>query len=414
MQIALLILALALLSACSSGSERTAYSFRVFEEEGVTIAETAGGPKYEGELFTYEPLVTMKEDEREESLLYRPSQFTMDEDGWFYVYDSGDHCMVAYDPSGRFSHRFGREGQGPGEFRYPDIQCVEDGNVTLWDPSLRRATRYTTDGVFQDVYTVKVSSGYSLSGFYYLPDDRRLLLGVDYGMEIDAREGPTPSVGATVIDASGDTVWTITTPKVNTGYMAKIKLGDNEYEIPMTYPHSPYPYACYCRGLGIILGGDWKPELDIYNLDGTMKRRVRIAMPPEPVSDEDRQSVNDYYERTISEADDNMKEMMESQWKAVRFSEYKAPWSGAEVDDAGYMWLEISDIFDYERRVEEGVRYRLLSPEGEYLGITRRPPGMTTEVRYGTLLANLTDEETGEYKLTAYTMEPAVDGFRYP
>lgn len=406
------ILMLAFLVSCSSSDKTLPYAFRIYEDDGVTIAETSGGPKYEGELFTYEPLVSMKEDEREESLLYRPSQFTMDEEGWFYVYDSGDHCLVVYDPTGRFSHRFGREGQGPGEFRYPRIQCVENGIITLWDPSLRRVTRFSTDGVFQDVYTVKISRGYTLSGFYYISEDRQLLLSSNYDM--NSREGPINSAGATVIDASGDTIWTVETPKINTGYMANMKLGDREYEIPMPYPYSPYPYACYYCGLGIVLGGDWKPELEIFDLDGTLKRRVRIAMPPEPVSEEDRQSVNGYYERLVSEAEDRMKESMESQWKAIRFSKYKAPWMDAEVDDAGFIWLGMTEAYDYALRMKEGVRYRLLSPEGEYLGITRRPPGMTTKVRFGTLLANLTDQDTGEFKLTAYSMKPAVDGLKYP
>ena len=72
---------LAVLAACSSRKAETPHSFRVYEEDGIVISVTAGSPKYEGELFEYIPVVTLEEDERPESLLYRPSDFLMDSQG---------------------------------------------------------------------------------------------------------------------------------------------------------------------------------------------------------------------------------------------------------------------------------------------------------------------------------------------
>jgi hypothetical protein len=55
----------------------------------------------------------------------------------------------------------------------------------------------------------------------------------------------------------------------------------------------------------------------------------------------------------------------------------------------------------------------VISPEGEYLGITKRPMGRT-EVFGGRLLVNYSDSETGEFTLTVYDIRPIVRGLKYP
>ena len=65
-------------AACSSDETAQTHSFQIIEEDGIPVAITSGGPKYEGELFTYEHVLDLQEDERVESLLYNPTGFHMD------------------------------------------------------------------------------------------------------------------------------------------------------------------------------------------------------------------------------------------------------------------------------------------------------------------------------------------------
>lgn len=88
-----ILLLLVCISACSNSDERnTTHSFRIYDEEGVTIAETTGGPKYQDPLFTFEEVLVLQEDpENEDSMLYRVGMFLRGDDGRYYVADWGAH-----------------------------------------------------------------------------------------------------------------------------------------------------------------------------------------------------------------------------------------------------------------------------------------------------------------------------------
>jgi len=56
----------------------------------------------------------------------------------------------------------------------------------------------------------------------------------------------------------------------------------------------------------------------------------------------------------------------------------------------------------------------VISPDGEYLGITKPPMGRITEIAGGKLLQNNRDPETGEATLLVYDIRPIVRGLDYP
>lgn len=54
-------------------------------------------------------------------------------ESYTYVLDAGEARVQVYDTEGGFSHRFGRRGQGPGEFRTPVAMAVADSSVYVLD-----------------------------------------------------------------------------------------------------------------------------------------------------------------------------------------------------------------------------------------------------------------------------------------
>ncbi len=181
-------LLLFLLVGCS-GDVNTEHEFRSFLENGIPIAETTGGPKYSEELFQYEQILTLNEDPlREESLLFGPSHFFMDDDGFFFVADRSDGRIVVFDPDGQYSHSFGRKGGGPGEFRQMEIQTIQNGIMSIWDFAQRRTTRFNTDGRLHDVTPLPTSVTSQIWGLFHLPDENLLVLTVDVPVEEDRWE----------------------------------------------------------------------------------------------------------------------------------------------------------------------------------------------------------------------------------
>jgi len=111
------------ITACSRSSDDGGHLFRIEEIDGVPTAITAGGPRYAEPIFNFELILTLKQDpDREESLLFRASGFTMDREGNFYVVDGGNFRIAVFDKSGTYQRSFGGEGEGPGTFRRMELQ----------------------------------------------------------------------------------------------------------------------------------------------------------------------------------------------------------------------------------------------------------------------------------------------------
>lgn len=98
---ALIPLTTALILTCCSSDRGQGHSFEVEEIDGVLTAVNRGGPKFSEELFVYEKVVELEQDESQpESLLNRPETFLFDEQGYYYVEDDGNTRIAVFDPTG--------------------------------------------------------------------------------------------------------------------------------------------------------------------------------------------------------------------------------------------------------------------------------------------------------------------------
>ncbi len=86
-----------------SRPDPTSHRFEVYDEDGVTVAHTTGGPLHDGPIFTVEPLLTLIENPSEpESMLFNPSAILAGEDGRYYVCDTGNGRVAVFGPEGNF------------------------------------------------------------------------------------------------------------------------------------------------------------------------------------------------------------------------------------------------------------------------------------------------------------------------
>ncbi|MFC1529106.1 6-bladed beta-propeller [Gemmatimonadota bacterium] len=401
----LLLIIVFLISACSSRSGPPGYAFRVFQENGVTIAETTGGPKYDGELFVYEQeLVLFENPDIEESILFRPLSFTVDQNGYFYVVDSGDKRIAVFDPEGNFSHSFGRGGDGPGEFTSVNLQYVHDGIASIWDYNHQRLTRFRTDGTLLDVITSPDRSR-SVTGIYLTSEGNRVLL---------ASTGHQPESGflldnarAIITDPVGDTLATVETPWTITGF----SIPSN----PTAWSRVEFtgdPIIQYHPEYGILATTGGTPDISLYSAAGVLSRQIRVDLEPEPVSEEERRRIIEIADGWADRASGPSRARSKERRDALKILEYKAFWEDVQVDQNGYFWLRIPEMYESYRE-SGGTLYRVLSPEGEYLGDTRWP-SISGTPGDGRLFTRESDEETGQTRLVVYRIRPAVEGLRFP
>jgi hypothetical protein len=77
-------------------------------------------------------------------------------DGRIYVADGQANEVRVFRPDGTFAFRFGREGEGPGEFRAIDaLTFAPDGAVVVRDPRGFRITVFEPDGRYRSSYRLQ-------------------------------------------------------------------------------------------------------------------------------------------------------------------------------------------------------------------------------------------------------------------
>ena len=103
---------------------------------------------------------------------------------------------------------------------------------------------------------------------------------------------------------------------------------------------------------------------------------------------------------------------MASMVELYAFADAKAFWGMVEIDSEGYFWLDLS--LHPEETSGDFHTFMVLSPEGEYLGMTTRPYGPNAHIARGRMYILEQDAETGEIVPAIYGIRPAVRGFAYP
>jgi hypothetical protein len=411
----ILVLLVGVISCSRESQEIESHTFRVYNDHGVTIAQSSGTPKYGGELFEYEKIVTLHEDEANpESLLNLPgssrssSSFTVDASGYFYVADTRNHRIAVFGPEGEYERSMGREGDGPGDLQSP-IRIVEANGVLYVKGSNQRTTLYSTDGTLIEVITHRNrGNGIWRSGDYYI--------------NVQGRSNPpdftTWQSSALVKNTDGDTLADLHTPEITIAvFIIAFRFIDNrQYTRPQTISYHSWPQIILLRNRQFLLYAGLNPELLYYSINGELIKKVIVDIPAVPVSILDKQKIVDRIrELALKEPEDPEFVPFKISPSNVPYPSHKAPWNTIEVDDYNYTWLQVSiPASPFSPIGREPVEYRLLSPEGEYLGTTFRPVAESGQVARGYYLALVRDPESGAAIPTVYRIKPVVSGLRYP
>ena len=77
-------------------------------------------------------------------LFYMPTVMAFDEEGYIYVLDSGNHRIQKFDASGTYVATIGNQGQGPGEFQYPQSIDIDSHGMLYVSESMNRRIQILT------------------------------------------------------------------------------------------------------------------------------------------------------------------------------------------------------------------------------------------------------------------------------
>jgi hypothetical protein len=389
------------------------HTFRIYQRDGITVAENRGGPKYQGELFRYEPVRILKEDEsRPESLIGQPyGAFRMGEDGSVYLHDWIGHRILRFDPTGTYVNDIGRVGQGPGEYENPYLLPVRDETVMIFDPHFARTSLFRPDGsLIRTISAPFVRRRLSFQACFPLPDGGSLLIDQVSRRETVGYE--EHSMVVTIFSSGGDTSASISTEMVTGSYLIR---ADIAWRI---FPG--WADAAYHPERGIYLTTGLEPVINIYDLAGHLMMVMDVGLPPEPVTRAERRAVEAGLRRQLDNIIRNYPEdrtAFEERIKHVELNDPKAFWGGMLLDENGWLWLERPDrmFWFLTGDLSAGFRhtYKVLSPDGEYLGETQ-PPCRQGNYSRGHFIASQENEETGGFDIVVFRIVPAVEGLIFP
>jgi len=338
------------------------------------------------------------------SILGRPlNRGLVDEDGNIYIIDQAPNRIACFNSEGNFSHNIGRGGQGPGEYSSrPTLISVRDGVVTVFDNNLGRVSTFSTDGTFLESATItNTRRRFSIDTFLKLSDGRTVTTESIHRGRID--EQSSTYMTLTILDASADTIVHLITDTVMGSY--SMPDGGIGYRF-----FGGYPEIEFHPRHGIFMTTGEEPVIQVFSLDGVLRRVMKLEMQPESVTDEEKSAFRQSIGRMKNE---ELREGMRNRLPHITYCDPKAWWDEIVVEENGFIWAGYPG-YTHQAFTHSGVveyRYRVFSPEGEYLGDTVLPDGGS--ISSGHLIAFETNDETQELECFIYRIQPAVAGLNY-
>ena len=406
--------------AVSQDDRQSGHTFTVTEQDGIRLARSSAEPKYAVELFHYDPVCELQADERPESIVGRPDVLFFDEAGRCYVIDHsrGGGAIAVFSPEGCYLHRIGGPGQeGPGEFRTPLITDIRGGMIQVWDTSQNRLTRFTTAGALHDIVTLTdEGAAFTITWANHVAADRI----VTFHNHVVFREDRQWIQGrVSVVTPALDTLANVTMPELRGARLVDQRdAAGRIIRFPAGTPFTTRHIFAWSPHHGIMITTGAEPELRFHTLDGRHHLTVRIDLSPEPVTRQDRRDYEAPLRERLETSAGIQSETYRRRIDALEYPEYKSYWgsqylSPVEFDGSGFIWIRIPAANEHGTTYEEGFTHLLLSPEGEFLGRTRRPPGFT-RIQFGFVGALCEDIESGEQHLRVYRPVPVVAGLKWP
>lgn len=381
----------AIVAACTSDNDRpdAPAAATVRDSAGVTLVENAAAAFDADAPWTVgaEPtldLGTVEGDGPE--AFFRVTDVHRAPDGRVFVADQGNAEVRVFSADGSHLATWGRQGDGPGEFRAPGalLPWPAGDTMAVWDQRQGRLTLFDADGNPGRSLPMSEAAGITsprVPGI--LPDGALLLTGMDFAFD-DAGDGLVrpPNAAALVEPDLSERAHLGTHP----GTEALMSVSPERVEIFRV----PFARGVVAEvvGDGVLFSTTDRWDLRIHGRDGRLERLVSVDREPTPVTPA---MVEAEIERQVAGAPEVARAGLRTRLAEGPHPD-ALPAFGAVVGDAGgRLWVEVF-------RPESGpgpARWVVFDPEGHLLGGLTLPEGFTPHRAGEDWLLGVTVDELG-------------------
>lgn len=298
-------------------------------------------------------------------------------DGDILVYDEQAVALRRFDADGAYLGTIGREGSGPGEYRYvAGIAVLPDGRIAVHDFGNVRINLYEATGDFAGSWPARTT----LAAVRPLPVDRegrlylldsRAVQGSEQGTGtremILVRLGADGSPGDTLVVPYGDH----RTPG--------LEVQTETASIGVLLPFAPARSWTVTAAGEVVATTGKRYAVDVHRAGGTVLR-IERAVRPVPVTPEERAAEEDRVTRSFR------RHVPGWRWDGPAIPSTKSPVSWVHASRDGALWVRIAQpgapIPEGERDrsarsfVREPVVFDLFRPDGRFIGQVSAPGGL--------------------------------------
>jgi len=357
-----LVPAVFLLAGCG-GERGGSVQTQVRDSAGVTIVESTGLPEAGagGWALSQEPFLTIGTFQGDTLYqLYRVSGGTRLSDGRIVLSDNGSFQLRIFGPDGAFQERWGREGEGPGEFQSIQVMGTLGGDtVVVLDGRQRRISLLRPGQGFLDQNTIDEDVGMTFvsDGMFH---DGSIVFGggLTFGpggeMPSDGlNRSDTPYRSARLDGTLAADFGSVPGPEV---FMRSQGSGGEFMISASTIPFGRRPSA-FAKGPWFYVGSSDTYEISAFDSNGRLGRILRVLMPLAPVTDRD---VDQLIEERVAALDDpTQAPSVRTDLRQMPTPETMPAYGDIVVDAADFVWVQ-----DFPR---PGVRLKtwtVFDPQG--------------------------------------------------
>jgi hypothetical protein len=311
------------------------------------------GPGKERELaWTAEPVLTISPLEEEGNGFFGAQEVAVLEGSRIAVLDGDAKRVVVYDQNGAFQTQYGREGQGPGEFRMPfEMAAAPGGGVVVYD--VLNARLEVFDSELEPQAPVRISVADYFGGHLAYADDFLVV-------PTRSSEDPERPVQGLTAANSRDTIPFVAFERAGGRVVTFESCGISLSGMGPIFE----PTTLWAAGPGgmVAVAGTSRYEVDVYRApDFSLERRIRRAVPVIRAD-------ADLAEATVGDGMRIMSPAGVLVCDASEVAEQRGfapevpPITGITVSPEGQIYLQRWAREEAERAID------VLSSQGEYLG----------------------------------------------
>lgn len=282
-------------------------------------------------------------------------------DGSVAVADGGSSEIRVYGPDGRFRFAAGGPGEGPGELqRLSAFYRMAGDSLLAYDSRLGRVSVFAPDGGFVRSRLPETEGGGRAVLVSRLADGTMVVH--ENQRVVDPPETGVHQIPRTylLLSPAGTTDSLTTLPggqhylyaEGNGLYISSLPFGVEDH-VTTDRRH-------------VFAASSARFEVRKYAADGRLERRIRVARPPTPVTEEDVERM--LATRTASAPDENAVREMRSRIREMELPETMPAFEELEADAAGHLWVR-----EYVPRGTESNDWIVFDPEGAVTGTVTLP-----------------------------------------